>query len=407
MLGPCAKVVDRVYSPHIGGDIAVWGCCLCGKNGLDGHWRRTDGQPTTRIVGEIRRPDESRHGFARAFAGDFGPEIQQLRGTFIAKYPGGASLNWSVNNVLKGKEDGPVSPKRVEVKDVARATQHVKDLARFYRADAVGVCELPPFAVYTHSADTGEPIDLAHKYAIAIAVDQDYRTMRGSTGFDMISGAQSFIAYSHMGFIAIQIAQYIRSLGYPARAHFPRVYQVAIPPILLFAGLGEISRAGIVLNPELGMRFKAAAVTTDYPLIPDKPIDFGLQSFCEKCKKCAKYCPSQAITSGGKGIYNGYETWVTDFASCTKFRISNKAGSSCGRCIKVCPWNRRDSWYHRLGMRSSASSGLAQRMLIEVDAVLRSNLRAEPEDRWWRIEDFAEVPDGGFLLDEKSMIKAP
>lgn len=373
----------------------------------DRRWRTTDGLPTTRILGEIERPDERRHGFARAFAGEFGPEIQQLRTTFIAKYPNGAALNWSVNNVLAGKEDGPVSPNRVEIKDVARATQHIKDLARFYRSDAVGVCELPPFAVYSHRGDTGEPIQLSHKYAIAVAVDQDYRTMSGSTGMDMISGAQSFISYSHSGFIAIQIAQYIRTLGYPARAHFPRVYQVALPPILLYAGLGEICRTGNVLHPELGLRFKAAAVTTDFPLIPDKPIDFGLQSFCDKCKKCAKYCPSQSIAHGAKSLYNGYETWVTDFASCTKFRISNKAGSSCGRCIKVCPWNRKDTWYHRLGVGASEKSGLAQWALIKTDEVLKSNLKARAEDRWWRVEDFAEVPRDGFALDEKSMIKAP
>ena len=380
---------------------------MSGGNSLNSKWRRKDGQPTSRIVGEIKRPDERRHGFARAFAGEYGLEIQELRATFIAKYPNGAALNWSVNNVLKGHEDGPVSPKKVEIKDIAKATQHIKDLARFYRADAVGVCELPRFAVYSHSADTGEPIELNHKYAIAIMVDQDYRTMRGSTGMDMISGAQSFISYSHSGFIAVQIAQYLRNLGYPARAHFPRTYQVAITPILLYAGLGEICRTGMLLNPDLGLRFKAAAVTTDFPLIPDKPIDFGLQSFCEQCKKCATYCPSRAITDGPKTVYNGYETWKVDVQKCTTFRIGNKAGSSCGRCIKVCPWNRKDSWYHRLGIAAAKRSKLAQWVLIKIDDMLKANLKAEREDQWWRVEDFGKVPEGGFVVDEKSLIKAP
>ncbi len=378
------------------------------RNGSpNGRWQTADGQPTTRIVGEVQRPDERRHGFARAVAGEFGPEVQSLRTTFVAKYPNGAALNWSVNNVLKGREDGPVSPERVTIKDLDAATRHVKDLARFYRADAVGVCELPPFAVYSHSGDAGQPIELGHKYAIAILVDQDYRTMRGSTGMDMISAAQSFISYSHSGFIAIQVAQYLRQLGYPARAHFPRVYQVAITPILLYAGLGEMSRSGMLLNPDLGLRFKAAVVTTDFPLIPDRPIDFGLQSFCESCKKCATYCPSRAITEGPKTLQNGYEAWRVDAARCTPFRIGNKAGSSCGRCIKVCPWNRRDSWYHRLGMAAAGRSRPAQRALIKLDSMLKSNLKAEPDDRWWRVEDFAEVPETGFYIDERSTIKTP
>jgi hypothetical protein len=56
--------------------------------------------------------------------------------------------------------------------------------------------------------------------------------------------------------------------------------------------LGEISRIGeIVVNSFLGPRFKAAMVTIDLPLVPDKPIDFGLQDFCSKCGKCARGAP--------------------------------------------------------------------------------------------------------------------
>lgn len=189
----------------------------------------------------------------------------------------------------------------------------------------------------SHSADIGEPIELNHKYAIAVLVDQDFRTMRGSSGMDMISGAQSFISYSHSGFIAIQMAQYLRLLGHPARAHFPRVYQLAVTPVLLYAGSGEMSRTGMLLNPELGLRFKAAVVTTDFPLIPDKPIDFGLQSFCERCKKCAANCPSRAITDGPKTVLNGYETWWVDVAKCAPFRIGNKAGSSAAGVSRSAP----------------------------------------------------------------------
>jgi epoxyqueuosine reductase QueG len=63
-------------------------------------------------------------------------------------------------------------------------------------------------------------------------------------------------------------------------------YVVLLPPLLLAAGIGEVSRAGIILNPFLGLAFKAAAVLTDTPILPDKPIDFGLQNFCQHCKIC-------------------------------------------------------------------------------------------------------------------------
>jgi len=57
-------------------------------------------------------------------------------------------------------------------------------------------------------------------------------------------------------------------------------YDVNVPPVLLLSGLGEMSRIGdSVIHPFLGPRFKAAVVTTDLPLLPDKPIEIGVQDF--------------------------------------------------------------------------------------------------------------------------------
>jgi epoxyqueuosine reductase QueG len=71
----------------------------------------------------------------------------------------------------------------------------------------------------------------------------------------------------------------------------------------------------------------------------DKPINFGLQSFCESCNKCARECPSGAITAGPKLMYNGYEIWKSDAEKCARYRITNTGGGMCGRCMKTCPWN--------------------------------------------------------------------
>jgi epoxyqueuosine reductase QueG len=42
-----------------------------------------------------------------------------------------------------------------------------------------------------------------------------------------------------------------------------------------------------MVNPLFGGNVRIGAVLTDLPLAVDKPIDFGLQKFCVKCKKCA------------------------------------------------------------------------------------------------------------------------
>lgn len=52
--------------------------------------------------------------------------------------------------------------------------------------------------------------------------------------------------------------------------------------------LAELSRIGdTLLNPFIGPRSKSVVFTTDFPMAVDQPIDFGLQRFCDRCRKCA------------------------------------------------------------------------------------------------------------------------
>jgi epoxyqueuosine reductase QueG len=131
----------------------------------------------------------------------------------------------------------------------------------------------------------------------------------------------------------------------------------------------------IVLNPFLGPRFKAAVVTTDLPLVPDKPIDFGLQDFCNSCMKCARECPSGAISFGDKVIHNGYEKWAIDVEKCAAMRVGNKRGSGCGTCIKVCPWNKPYTPFHR-------TVSAVRRLAIWGDDLLGYG-KPDYKEKWW------------------------
>jgi reductive dehalogenase len=341
-------------------------------------------RPTT-IVNEdqIEKRDERESGFNRALRGDYGPVIQRERPRFGMKHPLSAALV-TMQTYLKNVVDGIVASYKAPIPENPELlTTHIKETAYFLRADAVGICKLPPYAIYTHNAATNEPVELNHKYAVAILVDQDWPTAHATSGHDWISNSMSFMSYSASGFIACILSDYIRRLGYPARAHHARDYQVMVPPVLLWAGLGEMSRIGdIVLHPFLGPRFKAAVVTTDLPLLPDKPIDFGLQDFCMKCKKCARDCPSGALGHEGKAIYNGYEKWPTDVKKCTTMRVGNQHGVSCGTCITVCPWNKPYTPFHRMVSWAMRHSSLARNLAIWGDDLMGYG-KAHPEERWW------------------------
>jgi len=342
--------------------------------------KRVD-QPTTRITDNIPRFDEREHGFARAMRGDFGPNPAKEFERFINKFPLGAAFARIMGHMVPLVEGEVAQAKSPLPKDPQALSQHIKQLGYFLRADIVGICRLPQYAVYSHGL-AGNPVELDHKYAILLVVDQDYDTMLGSTGDDWISGSQSFIGYSASAFMACIMADYIRKLGYSARAHHVFNYQVLVVPLLLLAGIGEMCRAGIVLNPFLGTRFKAAVVTTDLPLEPDSPVDFGLQEFCRKCLKCATECHAKAIPDGDKVIINGYENWRFDADRCSKYRVSNQGGSSCGRCIKVCPWNKPEGWTHDLVRWMVKQTPFLDSFLVKMDNVWGYGKR-DKKYKWW------------------------
>lgn len=346
--------------------------------------KRAD-QPTTKITGNIERTDEREHGFSRAERGELGPLAEREYNRFCEKYPISCAM-WDIPPQLGLIMDGEVALDQAPIpQDPGLLSRHIKSLGYFLRADIVGICRLPQWSVYSYDRDD-KPVECNHEFAIVIVIDQDYRTMGSSRGDDWISCSQSFLSYNTSAFIACQMASYIRRLGYPARAHFDAgrggTYQMVVTPLLLLAGIGEICRAGIVLNPFLGTRFKASVITTNLPLEPDKPIDFGLQEFCQKCLKCARECPSKAIPFGDKVMHNGYEVWKLDSDRCATYRVTNQNGAACGRCIKVCPWNKPEGWTHDIVRWMVEHVPFFNKSIIRMDDVWGYG-KQDTRYKWW------------------------
>ena len=297
--------------------------------------------PTTLIFGdEVPRVPKRAAFFERALRGDLGAKAKQERFRFAFKHPLAASMT-SLIRAMVPRQDGPVAEAcDPSTGDAAANTRAIKSLSYFLGADLTGICEIPRYAWFSHKED-GTPIEPYHRFAVVMLIDQGYDTMEGGSGDDFISGAQSMRAYMRGGEIAGVMAEFLRAMGHRARPQTNADSDVLHIPLLLWAGLGELSRIGeLVLNPFVGPRFKSVVLTTDLPLVPDQPVDFGLQYFCSNCRKCARECPCDAISFGNKVIFNGYEMWKPDVERCTRYRLTNKRGLACGRCMKTCPLNK-------------------------------------------------------------------
>ena len=128
-------------------------------------------------------------------------------------------------------------------------------------AHSVGVTYVKDYHRYTHvgrGSDYGDPVDLDHKYAIALTVEMDKemvdRAPRSPTAME------SALQYVRSGVMAVQIADLIRRLGYRARAHIDGNYRVICPLVARDAGRGELGRMGLLMTPALGPRVRIAVV---------------------------------------------------------------------------------------------------------------------------------------------------
>ncbi len=265
--------------------------------------------------------------------------------------------------------DGATASKRV-VPDPQAMTEFIKRWGQKLGALSVGITELRDYHLYSvvgRGDEYGQPVELPHKFGIALTVEMDKRTLDSAPlGPAVMESAQQYVA---SGTIAVQMATFIRKLGYPARAHIDGNYRVVCPLVARDAGLGEIGRMGLLMTPRLGPRVRLAVVTTDLPLVTDhRTIDSTTIDFCERCKKCAAVCPSAAISSERRTLVDGVKRWQIDSEAC--FTLWSEVGTDCARCVKVCPYSHPDNMLHNLVRLGVRHSSLVRELAVKMDDLL-------------------------------------
>ncbi|WGI20980.1 reductive dehalogenase [Amylibacter sp. IMCC11727] len=357
--------------------------------------------PTTYIdAPNVARVPKRADMFARSLFGDLGKSTQEAakNGNYARKSAAAFAFRHALGAFVLLQDGGKADEIHPSVSDADRNAANLKATAYFLGCDAVGLSACPDWCYYSHDA-TGAELTPYHSNAISIVIDQGHETMEGASGDDWIACAQSMRAYLRFSLLGGVLGQQIRNMGYTANVHTVMGSEVVQPPLMLLSGLGEVSRIGeVILNPFLGPRLKSGTVTTNMPMTHDKPIDFGLQKFCESCNKCARECPSGAITAGPKLMFNGYEIWKSDSQKCTTYRITTAGGAMCGRCMKTCPWNL-EGLFSEAPFRWAASNlPFAAKALAKLDD-MAGNGSINPVKKWWW--DLEMVDDGPYTTPQK------
>jgi reductive dehalogenase len=260
--------------------------------------------------------------------------------------------------------DGDVSPDKISISP-EEANKMIKQFTLQLGADEVGIAELNPNYIYSHTAigvnPWGSEIKNNHKFVIVYTLEMDYFKVQNAP--EMAITEESANQYLNAQKISIALAQFIRDMGYPAKAHISGSdYDIMLPPVAYDAGLGELGRMNYLISKKYGGRARLGAVTTDLPLFPDKPISLGVHDFCSKCRKCADNCPSGAISKDNETEIRGANKWELNVEKC--YRYWRIAGTDCGICMKVCPFSHPNNFVHNIFRKAVKNSSFARQTAL-------------------------------------------
>jgi reductive dehalogenase len=293
-----------------------------------------------------------------------------------------ADASFETIAALKDKVDGQVNTKKINV-NPEEITSFIKRWSTKLGAVDCGVTDLKDYHLYSvggRAERYDKEVVNNHEFAIAFTVEMEREMLQSAPKGSIVmeSGQQ----YLESGKIALQVAHFIRKLGYEARAHIDGNYEVVCSLVARDAGLGEIGRMGLLMTPKLGPRVRISVVTTNLPLITDDPLnDYSVIDFCIKCKKCADACPSKAISFDDMQKIDGTERWQINQEDCFNYWCA--VGTDCGRCVSVCPYSHPDNLLHNIVRFGTRNSSIFRSAAVKLDDIFYGSIPQSAELPEW------------------------
>ena len=178
---------------------------------------------------------------------------------------------------------------------------------------------------------------LTYENAIILVTEMDKEAIDNAPSPQ--TQAMGVVTYDELGKATNLLTDYLRENGVAAQASHPAGGFVVYPALAQKAGLGWKGRHGMLITPEFGPRQRISAIFTSINNLAYNGSNSHswVASFCEKCGKCIKACPGNAITE------------ECDVDGKTRTVILKESCHGCTICMKECSFNKRE--YNQLKSR--------------------------------------------------------
>lgn len=164
-----------------------------------------------------------------------------------------------ITDAIVAAEQGSVYGQQTEIHDPAAMSGHIKELAKYFGADLVGIAgltrDLTPSPFPSNEGEAEEEF----RFAIVCVVGGEYDPQQAK-------GIGGQVALQKSAVVNFNVGAYIRELGFAATVSTACAHELAEA-----AGLGKLDERGRLVTSKYGNRVGVAGVVlTNLLLVPDR-----------------------------------------------------------------------------------------------------------------------------------------
>lgn len=196
--------------------------------------------------------------------------------------------------------------------------------------DSWGVANFTEKEIYK-----GVGIPYENVIVMTMGMDRDGFLAKDFPNVDCFIGI--YDTYADTGIGAIAVTEYLRNLNFGSVPNHSVGGNIDYTKAGYKANLGFIGRHGMLITPETGPCNRISVVYTSIEnldeFLPNNDDHTWGNNFCNKCRKCFKTCPNDAVYK--EPIINefGHVECISNAKCNTEFTYY-----ACGLCISTCPF---------------------------------------------------------------------